>query len=100
MSQPRHCAPRLEGALSFAATSAYIYLFFFVLQPENLLYADKSDDAEIKIADFGLAKLINATEMMETACGTPGYVGEYDGMTVAALHRVFTYRHACSPRSA
>ncbi len=43
--------------------------------PENLLYVDTSEDSEIKIADFGLAKLIDKSEMMATACGTPGYVG-------------------------
>lgn len=46
------------------------------LKPENLLYADPSPEAEIKIADFGLAKLLNESDMMATACGTPGYVGK------------------------
>jgi len=27
----------------------------------------------LKVSDFGLAKLVN-TELMMTACGTPGYV--------------------------
>jgi calcium/calmodulin-dependent protein kinase I len=44
------------------------------LKPENLLYADETEDAEIKIADFGLAKLLNQSHVMATACGTPGYV--------------------------
>lgn len=44
------------------------------LKPENLLYSSPDDDAEIKIADFGLAKLIRSADMMATACGTPGYV--------------------------
>jgi len=44
------------------------------LKPENLLYTDTTDEAEIKIADFGLAKLIRDSDMMATACGTPGYV--------------------------
>jgi len=44
------------------------------LKPENLLLADKSDDAPIKIADFGLARMVSAGDMMKTACGTPGYV--------------------------
>jgi serine/threonine protein kinase len=39
------------------------------------LYTSKADDAEIKIADFGLAKLLKESDMMATACGTPGYVG-------------------------
>jgi len=44
-------------------------------QPENLLYDSPADDSEIKIADFGLAKLLNEESLMTTACGTPGYVG-------------------------
>eukprot|EP01084_Bolivina_argentea_P205855 351589_1 len=44
------------------------------LKPENLLYSAETDDAEIKIADFGLAKLLRESDMMATACGTPGYV--------------------------
>ena len=44
------------------------------LKPENLLYATTEDDAEIKIADFGLAKIVGEDLMMKTACGTPGYV--------------------------
>ena len=44
------------------------------LKPENLLYSDRTDAATIKIADFGLAKLIRDSDVMATACGTPGYV--------------------------
>jgi len=44
------------------------------LKPENLLYSDPSDNATIKIADFGLAKLLDDNTLMHTACGTPGYV--------------------------
>lgn len=44
------------------------------LKPENLLYDSPNDDAKIKIADFGLAKLLSDESMMTTACGTPGYV--------------------------
>lgn len=44
------------------------------LKPENLLYADATDTAIVKLADFGLAKMIKDNEFMTTACGTPGYV--------------------------
>jgi serine/threonine protein kinase len=43
------------------------------LKPENLLYADETEDAKIKIADFGFAKLVTADTNMSTMCGTPGY---------------------------
>lgn len=44
-------------------------------QPENLLVKSVADDTEVKIADFGLSKIIDEQKMMQTACGTPGYVG-------------------------
>ncbi|XP_062306823.1 calcium/calmodulin-dependent protein kinase type IV [Osmerus eperlanus] len=43
------------------------------LKPENLLYADLSLDAPLKIADFGLSKIIDEQVTMKTVCGTPGY---------------------------
>ena len=33
-----------------------------------------ADDANLKVADFGLARMLTAGDMMKTACGTPGYV--------------------------
>merc|ERR1719181_726958 len=44
------------------------------LKPENLLYSSPDDDAIIKVADFGLARMVSGKDMMKTACGTPGYV--------------------------
>ena len=44
------------------------------LKPENILYQSPADDAPIKVADFGLARMVSSTDMMKTACGTPGYV--------------------------
>ncbi|XP_053320867.1 calcium/calmodulin-dependent protein kinase type IV-like [Spea bombifrons] len=43
------------------------------LKPENLLYADMSPDSILKIADFGLSKIVDDQEAMKTMCGTPGY---------------------------
>uniref|UniRef100_H3AT43 Calcium/calmodulin-dependent protein kinase type IV n=1 Tax=Latimeria chalumnae TaxID=7897 RepID=H3AT43_LATCH len=43
------------------------------LKPENLLYADLSADAPLKIADFGLSKIVDDQVTMKTVCGTPGY---------------------------
>jgi serine/threonine protein kinase len=39
--------------------------------------ADNGKTLQIKISDFGLSKIYTESEMMKTACGTPGYVGIY-----------------------
>lgn len=45
------------------------------LKPENLLYMSPDDDARIMLSDFGLSKMLYSdTAMLQTACGTPGYV--------------------------
>jgi len=44
------------------------------LKPENLLLRDSNDLSEVKLADFGLSKIVSQKIMMQTACGTPGYV--------------------------
>jgi len=47
------------------------------LKPENLLYLNQDMKSPVKITDFGLAKYRSSKEtreMMNTACGTPGYV--------------------------
>uniref|UniRef100_A0AAR2LT93 Protein kinase domain-containing protein n=1 Tax=Pygocentrus nattereri TaxID=42514 RepID=A0AAR2LT93_PYGNA len=46
------------------------------LKPENLLYATSAPDAPLKIADFGLSKIMDDQATMKTVCGTPGYCGE------------------------
>ncbi|KAL8691290.1 MAG: hypothetical protein Q9218_003450 [Villophora microphyllina] len=42
------------------------------IKPENILLADK--DLSVKIADFGLAKIIGEESFTTTLCGTPSYV--------------------------
>jgi len=44
------------------------------LKPENLLLKSPEQDTEVKLADFGLSKVLGQEVMMQTACGTPGYV--------------------------
>lgn len=60
------------------------------LKPENFLFTDNTEDAEIKLIDFGLSKRFGAIqeshpdEKMHTIVGTPYYVapevlkGNYD----------------------
>ena len=42
------------------------------IKPENILLLDK--DLNIKLADFGLAKIIGEESFTTTLCGTPSYV--------------------------
>jgi len=44
------------------------------LKPENLLLSDKTDRALIKVADFGLSKMVDQNKLLATSCGTPGYI--------------------------
>jgi len=44
------------------------------LKPENLLLVSRTDDKNIKIADFGFAKKVTSSKCLLTQCGTPGYV--------------------------
>ncbi|XP_071169840.1 calcium/calmodulin-dependent protein kinase type IV-like [Mytilus edulis] len=43
------------------------------LKPENLLYEDLTENSALKIADFGLSKILDHEVQMNTVCGTPGY---------------------------
>ncbi|KJE92873.1 calcium/calmodulin-dependent protein kinase I [Capsaspora owczarzaki ATCC 30864] len=47
------------------------------LKPENLLFFSKDEDSKIMITDFGLSRIRKEADeslVMETTCGTPGYV--------------------------
>ncbi|KAH7822669.1 putative CAMK/CAMK1 protein kinase [Monocercomonoides exilis] len=44
------------------------------LKPENILYESDAPTAAVKITDFGLSKVVDKKKMMQTCCGTPGYV--------------------------
>ncbi len=46
------------------------------IKPENILLESRADDAQVKLADFGFAKKLDESSfsLMQTACGTPGYV--------------------------
>jgi len=61
----------LCGALEYLHSQKIVHRD---LKPENILLADNSENAPIKIADFGLARVVSGKDLMKTACGTPGYV--------------------------
>lgn len=45
------------------------------LKPENILLCSPvENECLIKVTDFGLSKLFDATTVMKTFCGTPNYL--------------------------
>ncbi|KRX74634.1 MAP kinase-activated protein kinase 3 [Trichinella sp. T6] len=58
----------------------YVVKFFLIvcipLQPENLLYSKRSENAVLKLTDFGFAKKTepSSQKTLETPCYTPYYV--------------------------
>ena len=59
----------LADALAYMHKLGYVHRD---LKPENILLKDKSEDAALKLADFGFARPVG--DGCRTACGTPGYV--------------------------
>jgi len=44
------------------------------IKPENILLTDDSEIPTVKLADFGLSRLVGPTDMLRSACGTLAYV--------------------------
>jgi len=44
------------------------------LKPENLLLLSRENDTQVKLADFGFAKVCEPGSKLRTPCGTPSYV--------------------------
>jgi len=44
------------------------------LKPENLIFADTSEQAQLKITDFGFASRFEESGKLSQSCGTPEYV--------------------------
>jgi len=67
-----HHIRKIGQALKFLHRSGIVHRD---LKPENLLLAHKGDDSELKIADFGLANVVDNIEnaTMKTVCGTWAY---------------------------
>ena len=65
--------------LTYQIATAVYYLHSFGiahrdLKPENILMDSNSEDAELKIVDFNLSKIIGANESSLDSFGTIGYV--------------------------
>ena len=63
---------------NFLSALAYLHENSIVhrdLKPQNLIFASKTDNEDIKIVDFGFAiKLSSPEQTLIRACGSPGYV--------------------------
>ncbi|XP_049387995.1 serine/threonine-protein kinase ATG1t isoform X7 [Solanum stenotomum] len=44
------------------------------LKPENILLSTMETDPILKIADFGLSRMLNPNDLAETVCGSPFYM--------------------------
>ena len=65
------------------------------IKPENILCGENLD--ELKIADFGLSKMLLPKEKMDTACGTLSYVApEVLTMQVCIAYMLSTRQMMCS----
>ena len=63
----------VAGALKYVHSKGIVHRD---LKPENLILSDPSPDATLKIADFGLSKVLDRTQgqvQMGTVCGTWAY---------------------------
>ena len=45
-----------------------------LLQPQNILLASKASETLIKVADFGVSKILGPDKQMDTYIGTPCYM--------------------------
>jgi len=63
------------------------------LKPENILLSTSSENALLKIADFGLAKALNGPNVVcRTNCGTPQYMApEVHALGETSKHLVKSY---------
>lgn len=62
---------QLLSALEYAHAKGVVHRD---LKPENVILTSASDDCNVKISDFGLAKMLDTTHVTNTLCGTPMYV--------------------------
>lgn len=69
-SEAAKCVEEILRAVNELHTNGIVHRD---LKPENLLYATRADDSPVKIADFGLSKILQEHALMQTVCGTPGY---------------------------
>ncbi|XP_003380834.1 serine/threonine-protein kinase D3 [Trichinella spiralis] len=55
------------------------------LKPENILLVTNSDFPQIKLCDFGFARIIGERSFRRSIVGTPAYLGKQVGMKIAHI---------------
>ncbi|KAJ3510201.1 hypothetical protein NMY22_g16043 [Coprinellus aureogranulatus] len=68
--EAQHITYQICDALSYVHGSGVTHRD---LKPENILLT-KDEPPIVKIADFGLAKIVDSMTMLRTMCGTPSYL--------------------------
>lgn len=70
------------------------------LKPENLLTLRRDDGEDvIKLCDFGFAKNWLDHSNLDTACGSPGYVGTIYTMGLSSKKQISNYKMGWSATS-
>lgn len=62
---------------SLSAALYYLHSYGIVhrdIKPENVLMADKSENSDVKIVDFGLSKMVGPAQLCSEPFGTLSYV--------------------------
>ncbi|PSN42680.1 Calcium/calmodulin-dependent protein kinase type IV [Blattella germanica] len=65
------------------------------LKPENLLYESEHEDSHLKLADFGLSKILHRGDFtMNTLCGTIGYCDIKESkQKIHNIHSILLYSY-------
>lgn len=70
-SDAKAVVKELLSALEYAHSVGVIHRD---LKPENIILTSQDNDKNVKISDFGLAKMLDDSLVTQTLCGTPMYV--------------------------
>lgn len=70
------------------------------LKPENVLLSSDAEFPQVKLCDFGYARIIGEKSFRRSVVGTPAYLGEYDLHAVVFSKRklyfsIFSQRLRC-----
>lgn len=70
----RDCAKLIRAVLSGLQHMHHNKVAHCDVKPDNFLFVDDAEDADIKIIDFGLSKFVPPSTYLRSFCGTPYYV--------------------------